>query len=243
MNDPCVILVNPQMGENIGAAARAMFNFNLRDLRLVAPRDGWPNEDAQRNGAGALENMQISIFDTLEEAIADLHFTLATTARPRDMTKCVYTPRGAVEAMQTRSGSGAKCGLVFGGERAGLYNEHIALCNGIITIPTNPDFSSLNLGQSVLLLCWEWLSAQDNSPAAILQTGDSFPAQQAAMEELFQRLELELEHGGFFKAPDLKPVILRNIRNMFLRAEMSDQELRTFHGIISALIGKKKRPD
>lgn len=242
MNDPNIILVNPQMGENIGAAARAMFNFNLRNLRLVAPRDGWPNIEAERNGAGALEHMNVSVFETLEDAIADLGFVLATTARNRDMTKTVYTPQGAVAALTERPQTG--CGLVFGAERTGLLNKHLALCHGFITIPTNPDFSSLNLGQSVLLMAWEWMRAQSQEiPAQKLYTGDSFPAAQSDTESFFKRLELELEDGGFFKAPDLKHVMIRNIRNMFIRAELTDQELRTFHGIVSALAGKRKPRD
>jgi tRNA/rRNA methyltransferase len=238
MNAPTIILVNPQMGENIGAAARAMFNFNLRDLRLVAPRDGWPNIEAERNAAGALEHLQLSVFETLEEAIADLGFVLATTARPRDMVKDVYTPPAAVEAFAKRAPT--PCGFVFGAERTGLLNDHLALCHGIITIPTNPDFSSLNLGQSVLLMAWEWMRAQDNSAPIQHHNESNRPVPQEQMEEFFKRLESELEDGGFFKAQDLKPVMQRNIRNMVLRAELSDQELRTFHGIISALIGKKK---
>lgn len=242
MNNPSIILVNPQMGENIGAAARAMFNFNLRGLRLVAPRDGWPNIEAQRNGAGALEHMNVTVFETLEEAIADLEFVLATTARPRDMTKTVYTPQGAITAITERPDTA--CGLVFGAERTGLLNGHLALCHGIITFPTNPDFSSLNLGQAVLLVAWEWMRAHSRTiPAEKLHTGDSFRAAQADMEGFFKRLELELEDGGFFKAPDLKPVMTRNIRNMLIRAELTDQELRTFHGMLSALAGKRKPHD
>lgn len=238
MNMPCIILVNPQMGENIGAAARAMYNFDLRDLRLVAPRDGWPNLEAERNGAGALDHVKVSVFNTLEEAVADLGFVLATTARPRDMVKDVYTPPAAVQAFVERSPT--RCGFVFGAERMGLLNNHLALCHGIITIPTNPDFSSLNLGQSVLLVAWEWMRAQSNTAPFQHHNTQNAPAEQAQMEEFFKRLEIELEDGGFFKAQDLKPVMQRNIRNMLLRAELSDQELRTFHGMISALIGKKK---
>lgn len=256
---PAVILVNPQMGENIGAAARAMFNFNLRELRIVAPRDGWPNIEAERNAAGALEHMHVRVFATLQEALSDLHYVLATTARPRDMNKPIYTPRTAVADIRKKMNSCAhtdilgknkdaqrvQCGLVFGGERTGLHNEHLALCHGIITIPTNPDFSSLNLGQSVLLLCWEWMHAQEQAYShkqdiSPLELGDDALASLGDLEIFFNRLEVALDEGGFFKAPDLKPTMIRNIRTMLLRAGMSDQELRTFHGMLSALSGKKK---
>ena len=242
-NKPAIILVQPQMGENIGASARAMGNFGLTDLRIVAPRDGWPNEDADRNAAGAFKSAGVTaaVFDTLEEAVADLHTVLATTARPRDMVKDVYTPQSAARAI--RENADLKTGLVFGGERAGLSNDHIALCQGIIAIPVNPDFSSLNLGQSVLLVCWEWFRANDTTQERFLNKGDSFPATQDKLDEFFTRLEDELEQGKFFKARDLKPAMIRNIRAMILRARLTEQELRTFHGIISALIGKKKPPE
>jgi tRNA/rRNA methyltransferase len=238
-NQPAIILVAPQMGENIGAAARAMFNFNLRELRLVAPRDGWPNLEAERNSAGALEKMDVRVYDTLEAASADLHYMLATTARPRDLNKPVFTPKTAIAEITGLNAKASKTGLVFGGERAGLSNDHIALCDGIITIPTNPDFSSLNLAQSVLLLCWEWFHM--NQPA----NGHSSLAEiapKAQFEEFFTRLEQELDTGGFFKSAELKPTVLRNLRTMFLRGGFSDQEIRSFHGIISALIGKNKKP-
>lgn len=231
------------MGENIGASARAMGNFGLTDLRIVAPRDGWPNHDAERNAAGAFESAGVTaaVFETLEEAITDLHTVLATTARPRDMVKDVYTPQSAARLI--RENGDHKVGLVFGGERAGLSNDHIALCHGIITIPVNPDFASLNLGQSVLLVCWEYFRLHDETPERVWNEGDSFPATQGKLEEFFKRLEDELEQGKFFKARDLKPTMVRNIRAMLLRARLTDQELRTFHGIISALIGKKKPPE
>ncbi len=240
-NDPTIILVAPQMGENIGATARAMFNFGLRDLRLVAPRDGWPSLEADRNSAGALDQMpSVEVFDTLQEAIADLEFVLATTARPRDMVKDVFTPQSAVAQLQS---SPLKSGIIFGGERAGLSNDHVALCQGIITIPTNPDFTSLNLGQSVLLVAWEWLRALDSTPAIEMPLGNSHPAAQDKLEEFYIRLESELEEGRFFKAPDLKPTVARNIRTMLSRKGFTDQELRTFHGILSALTRKKTAPD
>ena len=153
-----VILISPQMGENIGAAARAMMNFGVHDLRLVAPRDGWPNERAHAMAAGAFEIMPpVQVFDTLSAATADLHFILGTSARPRDMVKPTYTPRKAVQESLPRHAQGQRIGILFGAERTGLLNDEITACHGIITIPTNPDFPSLNLGQSVLLMAYEWM--------------------------------------------------------------------------------------
>ncbi|MFP4314299.1 MAG: RNA methyltransferase [Alphaproteobacteria bacterium] len=226
---PAIILVNPQMGENIGAAARAMFNFSLTDLRLVSPRDGWPNVEAERNASGALEQgcVHVQVFDNFEDSIADLHYVLATTARPRDLVKDVYAPSKAVMHANAKA---SKTGLVFGGERAGLSNDHIALCNAIITFPTNPDFSSLNLGQSVLLCAWEWFRAQDHAKPH----RDNLPAEKEKLHEFLNRLENELDHADFFKSEGLKPTMIRNIRAMFTRAELTDQEVRTLQGILSA---------
>lgn len=228
------------MGENIGAAARAMFNFGLTDLRLVAPRDGWPNVEAERNSAGALEKMpSVTVFETLADAISDLQFVLATTARSRDLVKDVFTPSSAAQEIRTKA---LTTGLVFGGERAGLTNDHIALCNGIITIPTNPDFSSLNLAQSLLLCAWEWFKKihpdenQDITkiPNQVWDAKNS-PAEKEKLLEFLTRLETELESADFFKSEGLKPTMIRNIRSIFMRNELTDQEVRTLHGILSAL--------
>ncbi|MCB1721667.1 MAG: RNA methyltransferase [Rhodospirillales bacterium] len=240
-NGPAIILANPQMGENIGAAARAMLNFGLTDLRLVNPRDGWPNPRATDMSSGALEQMPpVGVFDTLGEAISDLQLVYATTARRRDMIKPVLTPRAAAKDAQRLLQDGQKAGFVFGAERTGLTNDEIALCSHIIQVPTNPDFSSLNLGQAVLLVAHELFQAGDDTPARALDTGDSHPAPQEDFENFFKRLECELEDGGFFTAKDLKPTMVRNIRNIFTRAELSAQEVNTLQGIVSALIGKKK---
>lgn len=242
---PAVILVRPQMGENIGAAARAMFNFGLTDLRLVNPRDGWPSAQAQAMSSGALDKMPpVQVFDTLPAAIADLHYVLATTARARDMLKPVFTPESAAQESLSRARDGQNTGIVFGAERAGLSNDEVAACQSIITIPANPDFSSLNLGQSVLLIACEWMRAarQAPSPASSAPTpdkGGSLPAQQKDIENFLTRLEAELERARFFRTPEVKPFTLRNIRNIFIRADITEQELRTLHGIVSALKGNK----
>ncbi len=228
------------MGENIGAAARAMLNFGLSDLRLVNPRDGWPNQSAITMGSGAFDKIEPQIFDTLEHAISDLHFVLATTARARDMIKPVYTPKAAAENIHTQQRRDQKCGIVFGRERNGLENQEISRCQGIIQIPTNPDFSSLNLGQSVLLLAYELFAQNDDTPSRIMDQGDSFPVSQEKFNEFIDRLDDELDRHGFYKTENLKPTMQLNIRNIFSRNELTDQEVRTLHGVISAFTKHKK---
>jgi len=224
------------MGENIGATARAMLNFGLTDLRIVNPRDGWPNDKAIDMAAGALEQMpSVQIFDTLKRAIADCTHTYATTARPRDMVKLILTPRTAAQDATHRIHNKKTIGFVFGGERAGLTNDEIAHCTNIIQIPTNPNFSSLNLGQAVLLIAYEIFQAQDETPKHILNTGDSHPAPQAELENLLNRLETALTEKNFFKSASLKPTMIRNLRNIFTRTELTQQEINTLQGVITAL--------
>jgi tRNA/rRNA methyltransferase len=240
MTNPAIILVEPQMGENIGAAARAMFNFGLSDLRLVKPRDGWPSARATAMASGALEKMPpVRVFDTLAEAIADLQFVLATTARPREMVRQVYTAAGAAEAFRKRDAERQKTGYVFGGERAGLNNDDIALCHGALTIPTGSEFSSINLGQSVLLVSYEWLKSGDDTLPRVLSTNGSPPVPHDKLEEFFARLEDELDKHHFFNTAEQKPPMVRNLRSLFVRGDLTEQEVRTLHGVISALTGKK----
>lgn len=231
-----IILVHPQMGENIGAAARAMANFGLSDLRLVKPRDGWPNERANDTASGAFDHMPApQLFETLEEAIKDLNKTYATTARSRDMVKPVFTPDAAIED-SLALGDDAKIGFVFGPERTGLENEELSHCNAIINVPTNPDFSSLNLGQCVLLIAYALSRHCLEAEEVVLPVGDSMPVSQDKLDEFIDRLETSLEDADFFKADNLKPTMTRNIRNIFTRGDLSDQEVRTLHGILTALI-------
>ncbi len=237
---PSIILVNPQMGENIGASARAMTNFALSDLRLVNPRDGWPSEPAKANAAGALDIIPpVQIFDTTAESLKDFHTIYATTARPRDMRKGVLTPKQAALDIQANQTNGKRSAILFGGERAGLSNDDIALAHHIIAIPVNPEFSSLNLAQSVLLIAYELLQVNDQTPAKEMPVGDSAPATHEELHDFMERLEAELEGHHFFRNEDMRPTMTRNIRNIFSRSDMTEQEVRTFHGIISALIGKK----
>lgn len=233
--DPVFILVRPQMPENIGAAARAMGNFGLRDLRLVAPRDGWPAHEAERNAAGALDGyVQVQVFDTVPEALADLHLTFATTARSRDMNKQVYGPSEAAAMVQ--QSAQLKTGIVFGPERTGLTNEDLQHCQHILTYPVNAEFSSLNIAQAVLLMAYE-LGKGSVAPSA---APPQEPATQEALEGFFTRLEALLEDKGFYKAPHLKDTIQRNTRTMLMRAGFSEGELGTMQGVISALAGVRK---
>jgi tRNA/rRNA methyltransferase len=233
---PAIILVEPQLGENIGAAARAMLNCGLLDMRLVAPRDGWPNDNAiaMASGADVVLN-RAQVFDTVADATADLGYLLATTARPRDMTKLVLTPREAVGEINHRLDLGAEVGLLFGPERSGLTNEDVVRTDGVIRVPLNPNFSSLNLAQAVLLLGYEWFQSRDDSPPSQL-SGDSPPAPTKEREFFYDRLEDALTDSGFLYPPHLAPTIKRNMRNMFNRAGLTRQDVSTLHGALKALM-------
>ena len=239
MMSPAIILVQPQMGENIGAAARAMANFGLNDLRIVDPRDGWPNERAEAMGVGAFDHIKVNVYPTFEAAIADCHFVLATTARPREMVKDVYTPEGAIHRIQDKHAMEQKTALVFGRERNGLENVEIAKCQGIITVPTSEEFPSINLAQAVLLLCYEWKRLIEDTPAQILKS-ESPAATQEELNNFTTRLMDELEVGGFFRSEGLKPHMVKNITNMFSRFEYTQQEINTLQGIVSALVKSEK---
>ena len=240
-NSPAIILINPQIGENIGASARAMANFGLTDLKLVNPRDGWPSETATANAVGALDIMSpVEVFDNTAEALKEYHTVYATTARQRDMRKNVMTAKKAAQNIRAQQAKGLKTAILFGGERAGLTNDDIALAHHIISVPVNPDFSSINLAQSVLLIAYEWFQAGDQSASEQLPIGDSAPVTHEELNEMIERLEQELDSHRFFRNPDMRPTLMQNIRNIFSRADLSEQETRTFQGIISALIGKKK---
>jgi tRNA/rRNA methyltransferase len=247
--DPVIILVEPQLGENIGAAARAMLNCGLTRMRIVKPRDGWPNPRAVAAASGADSVIdQAQIFDSTSAAIADLDYVLATTARQRDMVKIIYTPEAAADELRARAARGHRAGILFGPERTGLMNDDIPLADAVVTIPVNPEFASLNLAQGVLLIgyCW-WRLGQQAEPAR-LETGGNRPANKAELENLFARLEEGLEAGGFYTTEQQRPTMIRNMRNLLQRAQMTEQEVRTFHGVIVALRGQagpfseKRRP-
>lgn len=244
-----IILVQPQMGENIGATARVMANCGLTKLRLVAPRDGWPNKKAENMASGALSHLEpIQVYDDFEQAIADMHFVLASSARPRQMVKPVYTPEQSMDSFFERCQKNETCALAFGAERTGMVNEDIAACQGIVNVPTNPDFSSLNLATSVSILSYEWRQKfLDKNGRPEFDTGsankESPKAKQKDVGEFIARLEGELEEKHFFRSEGLTPQIKQNIKNIFTRMDMTEQELKTFHGIISALLGHKRPKD
>jgi tRNA/rRNA methyltransferase len=238
-----IILVEPQLGENIGAVARAMLNCGLTDLRLVKPRDGWPSDRAERAAAGAdivLERTRL--FDTVEAAIADLTRVYATTARSRDMMKPVLSPTEAIDRLVAAEARGETAGVMFGRERSGLTNDDVALADAAVTFPLNPDFTSLNLAQAVLLIGWEWRKRVAEAPPAESRPAISTPATHGDLTHLFGHLETELDAGGFFFPPDNKPIMVRNLRTLLTRAQMTEQDVKTLHGVIRCLARKRDRP-
>ena len=235
MRAPVVILDKPQLAENIGAVARVMANFGLDELRLVSPRDGWPQDRAWAAASGADWVLDgVKVFASVPEAIADLQVVWATTGRPRDLRMEVRTPREAMEGLQSEVRAGQSVGLLFGGERTGLETDELVLCQGIITIPVDERHKSLNLAQAVALTAYEWRLSLDAAAPAILGEADP-PAPQGELEGMFGHLESELEDGGVFHPPEKKPTMVRAIRALFGRARLSAQEVRMMRGMIVAL--------
>ena len=248
---PAVILVEPQLGENIGQAARAMANFGLTDLRLVSPRDGWPNKKAAANAAGAdaiINNA--TVFSTVEAAIADLNFVGATTARIRDLIKPILTPESAMGDLAKHTAEGLRCGVLFGRESSGLSNDEVVLADIVIMAPVMPGFASLNLAQSVLLLSYEWrkLTAGEELGRATKFDGPAReglwlnkckPATAGELLDFFAHIEAELSKAGFFKTDEKRSTMVRNIRNLFVRASLTSPEVKTLRGIVAALTRSK----
>ncbi len=233
---PAVVLVKPQMGENIGAAARAMFNFSLTELLLVAPRDGWPNAKAIAMAAGAAKVAEAAqVFDSTKSALSGFQYVIACTARDRDMAKPAFTPERAAQELRARHEAGQKVALVFGAEASGLENEDISLMDAILTIPANPEFSSLNLGQAVLLCGYEWMKAADQTAPESRGRGEATPASREALVQLFEHLEEALIHSNFLMLEEKRPAMVQNIRAMLMRAELTEQEVRTWRGMIKSL--------
>jgi tRNA/rRNA methyltransferase len=243
----------PQIAENIGMVARAMGNFGLDELRVVEPRDGWPSEKARAVASGAATIVdEAQLFPTLGEAIGDLNWVCATTARQRDMRKPVLTPEQAVAEMRRRTVAGARCAILFGRERNGLTSEEIADCDAIVMIPVRSEFASLNLAQAVLLLGYEWLKAGGEASLGRVTTNESpiapgvhmgrdISATKSELLGLFEHLEGELERLGFFHPADRRHVVVRNLRNMFARMGATAQEVRTLRGIVATLAHGKGR--
>ncbi len=232
---PTIILSAPQLAENIGAVARVMANFGLEDLRLVNPRDGWPQDRAWASASGAdwpLDGARV--FSSVAEAAADLKVLFATTARPRELQLPVITPREAAAELAGRVAAGQKVGLLFGAERAGLETADVALCQAVVTVPVDPRFHSLNLAQAVALTAYEWRLTQAAGPPPRFRDGPE-PADHAAMMGLYGHLEAELDAAGFFHPPEKRPSMIQNLRSALGRASFSDQEVRTFRGVVTAL--------
>ncbi len=232
---PAIVLVRPQMGENIGAAARAMLNFGLDGMRLVAPRDGWPNPKAVAMASGAGRVLDVAgVFDTLPGAIADCDYVFATTARGRELSKPVLSPERAMEQARAMTAAGRKVAILFGPERAGLENEDIARANAIITVPVNPDFFSLNLAQTVLLVAYEWRRQGGDVAHEVLANTDF--AQAIEVEKLAEHFETELERAGFF-FPETKAEGMKlTLRNMWTRLGLSRADVQRLHGILRQLL-------
>ena len=241
MNAPAVVLVRPQLAENIGTTARAMMNCGLSDLRIVAPRDKWPSEKAVAAAAGADRILaEARVVSHLPQAVGDLQRVYAMTARNRDMPHRVLDARQAAAELWTRVGQGQSCGVMFGPERSGLTNDDLTLADTVVSVALNPEHSSLNLAQAVLVLGYEWAYlAYGDRPQAPVE-GEMAPATKEQMAALFEHLERELDDCGFLRNAQMRPVMVRNIRTMLQRGGMTDQEVRTFHGIISGLAHKRQ---
>ncbi len=241
-HSPAVILVRPQLAENIGAAARAMANGGLFHLRLVAPRDGWPQDRARRTACGADAILDAAtVHDTVADAVADLQRVFATCPRPRHVIIRTVTARGAAAMLREIAGRGLASGILFGPERAGLTAEDLAHADTLIQVPLNPAFNSMNLAQAVMVLAYEWWTAQDQTPPARLVTNETRVATKAELENFLRHLTIELDACGFLRNAAKRPSMIRNIRHLFQRGEVTEQELRTLHGIVTELSRGRRR--
>jgi tRNA/rRNA methyltransferase len=240
---PAIILVEPQMGENIGAAARAMGNFGLTDLRLVRPRDGWPNLQAVRSASGADRVIEgARVYDKTEDAIADCTLLLATTAREHGQQKTVIDAEEAAQRMQPLVASGETVGILFGRERTGLENFEISLADLVVTLPVNPAFSSLNLAQAVLILGYEWFKLASGNALPFETQHKAGPAQKEHLLAFFESLERELERAEFFRPPEKRATMTTNLRNLFHRMTPTLQDVQTLQGIVRAISEGRKGP-
>ena len=240
---PIIVLVEPQLGENIGAAARAMANFALKRLRLVKPRDGWPNIHARRAASGANRILEdAALFDTLEEAIADCTLVVATTARAHDQAKPVIGPQAAAELMAARVAARENVAVLFGRERYGLENHEVALADRIMTFPDNPAFASLNLAQAVALVAYEWFKHVSGGALPFAMPQKSPPAGKQQVQAFFANLERELDAIEYFRPLDKRATMLVNLRNIFARMQPTQQDIQTLHGIVMALSEGRNGP-
>lgn len=240
---PVVVLVEPQLGENIGTTARAMGNFGLRQLRLVNPRDGWPNPHARRAASGADDILdQAVLFDTLEAAIADCNYVFATTARGHDQAKPVLAPEAAAVEMHGRIAGDEKVAVVFGRERWGLQNEEVALADCIVTFPVNPAFASLNLAQAVLLVGYEYFKRARGGALPFVMPVKSGAVGKEQLFAFFADLERELDRVEFFRPPEKRETMTINLRNIFTRMQLTQQDVQTLHGVVMSIVEGRKGP-
>lgn len=244
MIPPVFILVRPQMGENIGAAARAMLNFGLDRMRVVAPRDGWPNPAAvaMASGAGRVLD-QAGICPDVPSAVADCDFVFATTARGRELTKPIYSPEAAMEHARALVAAGKKVGILFGPERAGLENDDVVRANAIITVPVNPDFPSLNLGQCVLLVGYEWRRQTEAVADMVYVMARTEFATAEEVERLGDHYEQRLGDAGFFYPPEKVDGMKEGLRNMWTRLGLTRAEVQTFHGMLRQIAYALRQQD
>ena len=239
LGGPSIILVAPQLGENVGAAARAMLNAGLTDLRVVAPRPPWPNPRALAAASGADHLItHARVYDRLEDAVGDLRRLYASTARPRDLVKPVLDARQAAREMRTMFPTGEGCGIVFGPERTGLDSDQVAIADVVLTVPLNPAYASLNLAQAVLIVGYEWFQSVDSTPSHAPATDDP-PPTRAELLALLRHLASELDAANFLWPPHTRAGKLRNLRNFVSRASPTAQEVKTLHGVVTALAGRK----
>lgn len=238
---PAIVLVEPQLGENIGAAARAMLNFGLDDLRLVRPRDGWPNPVARANAAGAARVVEnTTVFDGSEAALADCRLVFAATARPRDMAVRAVDPETAGAMLREAARRGESGAVMFGKESTGLDNDAVALADAIVTAPCDPAFTSLNLAMAVLLVAYEWgRAAAPAAPPRRRAARADKAADKAQLLRLFEHLESALGASGFFRPPQRRPRTTRKLRALIQRAQPSESEVRMMRGVVHALAGEK----
>jgi tRNA/rRNA methyltransferase len=240
---PVVVLVEPQLGENIGAAARVMANFGLSRLRLVAPRQAWPNPKASMMAAGADRVLDAAqLFDTAAAAIADCAFVLATTARAHDQAKPVVGPEAAARELAPRVAAGETVAIMFGRERIGLLNEEVALADRIVTFPVNPAFASLNLAQAVTIMGYEWFKLAANGALPFVMPRKSGSAPKEQLEAFLAGVEQELERVEFFRPAEKRDTMLINLRNIFTRMQPTQQDIQTLHGVITAIAEGRKGP-
>jgi tRNA/rRNA methyltransferase len=240
---PIVVLVEPQLGENIGAAARAMANFGLSRLRLVKPLQGWPNEKARVMAAGADRILDsVALYDNLNDAIGDCSFVLATTARNHDQAKPVVSAEAAASEIATRVRAGESVAIIFGRERIGLENHEVALADRIVTLPVNPAFASLNLAQAVVIVAYEWFKSATGAQLPFSMPEKSPPAPKQQLDAFFADLERELERVEFFRPEEKRGTMSVNLRNIFQRMAPTQQDIRTLHGVMNAIAQGRKGP-